>query len=341
MTGEGDQPVGPDATSPDPTSVGPTSPDPPAASEPAHGLRERLQRFSTERGSDFLARADSSLPIRCFKRFNAISGRDRALVLGGQAFTTIIPLLIVVAASASKQGTTAVADRLAARFHVTGASADAIRTLFERPPGATGSITVAGLVVLVFSLVSLTKSLQRTYEAAWQLPPIGVRGTLNGLTAIGLLLTSLLVLSLLVGALRQVPAGSVVAFLLRVATSTAVWLVLQRLLLSRRVPIRQLMPGSIVIGAGSAFLSLYSALWMPRLIENNASRYGIIGITFALLTWLIIIGFLLVLAAVLSAEIGGAKASQLQPEYSDDMIAAPSPGSSVRSAGSLGGDRPG
>ena len=53
------------------------------------------------------------------------------------------------------------------------------------------------------------------------------------------------------------------------------------------------------------------------------------------------LGAVLLLAAVLSAEIGGAKASQLQPEYSDDMIAAPSPGSSVRSAGSLGGDRPG
>lgn len=338
-------PASPELAGPDPAGVNPASADPPATSGPApapapapvpaQGLRGRLQQLSTERGSDFLVRANSSLPIRCFKRFNAISGRDRALVLGGQAFTTVIPLLIVIAAAASRQGTTAVADRLAARFHVTGASADAIRTLFERPPGATGSITVAGVVVLVFSLVSLTRSLQRTYEAAWQLPPVGVRGTLNGLTAIGLLLASLLVLSVLVGALRQVPAGSVVAFLLRVAVSTAVWLLLQRLLLSRRVPIRQLLAGSVVIGAGSAFLSLYSALWMPRLIENNASRYGIIGITFALLTWLIIIGFLMVLAAVLSAEMGGAKASGLQPDTSDDVIGAPSPGTSLRSAGSL------
>jgi hypothetical protein len=31
------------------------------------------------------------------------------------------------------------------------------------------------------------------------------------------------------------------------------------------------------------------ALWMSRLIEANAARYGIIGITFAILTWLIVI----------------------------------------------------
>src|SRR4029453_2809738 len=157
---------------------------------------------------------------------------------------------------------TAMAARVADRFHVSGASAEAIRTLFERPPGATGTLTIAGLVVLVFSLLSLTRSLQRTYEAAWQLPAMGVRGTLNGGTAIGLLISSFLVLSLLIGVLRQVPAGSALGFVLRVVANTAVWLLLQRLLLSRRVPIRRLLPGSVVIRAGRATLTLYPALGM-------------------------------------------------------------------------------
>jgi uncharacterized BrkB/YihY/UPF0761 family membrane protein len=93
---------------------------------------------------------------------------------------------------------------------------------------------------------------------------------------------------------------------LRVVTSTAIWLLLQRLLLSRRVPIRRLLPGSIVAGAGSAVVSLYSALWMPHLIETNSARYGVIGITFALLTWLIVIGFCVVVVAVIGAEMGSA-----------------------------------
>jgi membrane protein len=297
-----------DRSAPEDPEIRPDTDTKPAPAQQRPGTRARLVRAGAERGADLLARAESLLPVRCLRRFGAINGRDRALVLGGQAFTTVIPLLIVVAAAASEQGPTALADRLAERFHVTGASAQSVRTLFERPPGATGTITIAGLVVLMFSLLSLTRSLQRTYEAAWQLPAIGVRGTLNGMTAIGLLIASFLVLSLLVGLLRQVPAGSVLAFVVRIGTNTAVWLVLQRLLLSRRVPIRRLLPGSIVIGAGSAFLTLYSALWMPRLIENNAERYGIIGITFAMLTWLILIGLAVVVAAVISAEIGGAPA---------------------------------
>ncbi|MEU4215847.1 YhjD/YihY/BrkB family envelope integrity protein [Actinoplanes sp. NPDC026623] len=270
------------------------------------GLRERLTGIAMERGAGLLSRAESSLPVRCLRRFAAINGRERSLVLGGQAFTALIPLLIVVAAAASGRGPTALADRLAARFNVTGASAQAIRTLFERPPGATGAFTVAGAVVLLFSLLNLTRSLQRTYEAAWHLPAIGVRGTLNGVTAVGLLISSLLVLSLLLGMLRQVPAGTAFAFVLRVVMSTGIWLLLQFLLLSRRVPFRRLLPGSVVAGLGGAALSVYSAVWMPRVIESNSGRYGIIGITFALLTWLILVCVCVVIAAVIGAEMGGA-----------------------------------
>jgi hypothetical protein len=283
-------------------------PDTPANAAPRPSLGGRVVKIGGDRGARLVSRAESSLPIRCLRRFVAINGRDRALVLGGQAFTTVIPLLIVVAAAASQKGPTALADRLAARFHVSGASAESIRTLFERPPGATGAITITGSIVLLFSLLSLTRSLQRLYETTWRLPSAGVRGTLDGVTAIGLLLTSLAVLSLLVGVLHQAPAGTVWAFLLRIVGYTAVWLVLQRLLLSRRIAIRRLLPGAIVAGAGSVALNLYSAVWMPRVIETNAVRYGIIGITFAMLTWLIVVSFGVVVVAVIGFEISGAAA---------------------------------
>jgi membrane protein len=130
----------------------------------------------------------------------------------------------------------------------------------------------------------------------------------------------------------------VLAFVLRVVANTAVWLVLQSLLLSRRVPIRRLLPGSVAIGGGSAILSLYSALWMPRLIEENATRYGIIGITFALLTWLILVCFLVVVAAVLSAEMGGGAAGTFRSVTPDGSVGTPSQQDPTRSGGSSGTD---
>src|ERR1043165_2335618 len=95
--GDGDVTVKPDPAS-----------RPPAPPPRPHKL---LIRAGIERGADLVARAEPLLPVRCLRRFAAINGRDRALVLGGQAFTTLIPLLIVVAAAASRQGPTALADR--------------------------------------------------------------------------------------------------------------------------------------------------------------------------------------------------------------------------------------
>ncbi|HEU4426982.1 MAG TPA: YhjD/YihY/BrkB family envelope integrity protein [Pilimelia sp.] len=251
--------------------------------------------------------AGASFPVRVLRRFTAINGRDRALVIGGQAFTTLIPFFIVVAAATRQSGSSIVADRLKQRFRLTGASAEALDSLFQRPPGATGAITLAGVVLLLVSLLSLTRSMQRAFETAWRLPPAGLRGTLDGLTGFGLLIASLLVLSLLVSALRPLPAGTVLAAVLRGLAASGVWLVLQYLLLSRRIPVRRLVLGALVAGIGQTLVSLYSALWMPRVIEENANRYGVIGVTFALVSWLIVVGFAIVVSAVVSAEAGGAE----------------------------------
>ena len=252
--------------------------------------------------------ARASFPARVLRRFVAINGRDRALAIGGQAFTAVVPLLIVVAAAMRGSGTPVVADRLTEKFQLSGTAAEAVAVLFRRPPGATGAITVAGVALVLVSLLSLTRALQRTFERAWGLGPAGVRGALNGLTGVGLLLASVLVLSLLVGALRPLPGGTVLAPVLRTPVAVAVWLALQALLLSRRIPVRRLLPGAVVAGVGQTLVSLYSTLWMPRVIEDNANRYGVIGITFALLSWLIIVAFAIVGSAVVSAEAGGAPA---------------------------------
>jgi membrane protein len=264
--------------------------------------------------SEIVARTWSWLPVRCLRRFNAINGRDRAFVLAGQAFTTVIPLLIIIGALAREDGASLVADRFNNRFHLTGASAEALRTLFERPPGATGAITIIGVVVLLFSVVSLTRSLQRTFEEAWGLPRLGVRGTLQGLTGMGLLLSSILLLSLLAGLMRPLPAGTVLAWVIRTVAAGGMWLVLQHLLLSRRIPIGRLVPGAVGAALGQTAISAYSGIWMPHLISKNADQYGVIGVTFALVSWLIVIGLGLVLFAAASAELGGAASPEGTPE---------------------------
>lgn len=248
-----------------------------------------------------IAYFEATLPGRCLHRLRGIDGRDRTLALAGQAFTTLIPLMIVTAAFAPDD---AVARHLVERFRLSGGAAEAVRLLFSRPPGTTGTITVVGAVVLFYSTLSFTRALQRIWEAAWELSSAGVRGTLHALTGFTLLLTQILALALLANAFSGWPGADILGFGLRIVVAAGLWLQLQYLLLSRRVPRARLVPGAVLAGVGQAVVSVYSAVWMPRLISTNAERYGVIGVTFALLTWLIVIAFCMVCAAVVSAEVG-------------------------------------
>jgi membrane protein len=64
-----------------------------------------------------------------------------------------------------------------------------------------------------------------------------------------------------------------------------------------------LIPGAIAAAAGQVVVSAYSALWMPRVVASDAARYGLIGVTFALISWLIVISLAVVAGAVLAAEL--------------------------------------
>jgi membrane protein len=268
------------------------------------GLMRPLARLSKR--DDVLGRvADrvaGSFVVACFMRYLRIAGRDRILVLAGQAFTALIPLLLVIAALGPNDGT--LGRGIIDRIKLTGSAADAVRTLFARPPGAGGAITLTGAVVLFFSILSYTRSLQRTYEAAWGLPSTGWRGTVHGLAGVALMLSQIVGLALLSGLIRRLPTGGALAFLLPAPLAVLLWLQLQRLLLSGRVTRRRLLPGALVAGAGQVVISVYSSTWMPHLISENAARYGVIGVTFALLTWLIVVSAAMVVVAVVSAEAG-------------------------------------
>ena len=91
--------------------------------------------------------------------------------------------------------------------------------------------------------------------------------------------------------------------------AAAVWLLLSDQLLSRRIALRRLVPGALVGGIGQTAVNVCSGFWMPHLVGQNADRYGVIGVTFAIVSWLIVIGIAVVLLAVTSAELGGAPKS--------------------------------
>ena len=220
-------------------------------------------------------------------RFNLI---DRSLALGAQAFGALIPLLIVLE-SVQRRGDSVATDMIE-RFDLQGDAANVVKEAFTATQGET-TVTVFSVVVLVFSVLSFTRRLQRLYEETWDFEPRGLRGTGAGL----LWLAFFAAYVSLHPALDQVLArwGGL---LLSLAGAFAVGLVTPYLLLGRRLRWRSLVLQAALTAAGIAGLGIWSAIYMPRAIESSADAYGSIGVAFAMLTWLWGLGGVLVAAAV-------------------------------------------
>jgi membrane protein len=224
--------------------------------------------------------------------FIDLQGFDRAVALAGQAFTALIPLLIVYSAVTSKASGSDFADRIVDAFDLKGASAANVHQAFAPSDTVESSVSSLGAVILVFSALSFTRALQRLYQFAWQQPSLGMRAA-----KWGLIWLAIIVLAVTVRPLLLSPVHGVALVVVSIAVSGVLWLITPYVLLARRVPWRRLAPTAVLTGVGMTALALASAIWMPHSIATTAGQFGTIGIAFALLSWLVGYGVVLVVMA--------------------------------------------
>lgn len=205
-------------------------------------------------------------------RFVALQGFDRGVALGGQAFTALIPMLIVYAAFVSPTTGRDFADQLIDVFGLSGNSAEAFRRVFAPASEIEGEVNALGAVILVGAALSFTRALQRLYQLAFDQPALGWRATKWGLIwlAIVALITSVrpAVLS---------PFHNLTLLVLTIATSTLLWLVTPYVLLARRLAWHRLVPVALLTAVGMTGMAVCSAIWMPHSVETSAEQFGTIA----------------------------------------------------------------
>ena len=242
--------------------------------------------------------------LRSVARMYEIDGRNRTMMLAGQAFIATVPLLIVVATLASSSDGAAVGNQLVDDYGLTGSAAASVRTLFARPPGATGGLSLLGLVVLLVALGALARLLQQTYLAAWKLRASGARARLKALYGTLLLIAGVAGLDWVADLAGNHLDAQIMLRLLELALAVPVWVLVIWLMLAAQVPARALIPGAVVSAVGQVLVEVISGLYVPHLIEANTERYGVIGASFALVSWLVVASYLIVVSAVIGAELG-------------------------------------
>jgi membrane protein len=254
------------------------------------------------------------LPVRVMRRVFAMDGKAKAFTLAAQTFTGIFPLLVVIASiGAQPDDRSRLAVRLTHMFRLEGNAAAAVETLFSQPQGDAEGIGAVGAVLLVFSLFALARSLQRIFEVAWMIRSGGLSRTWYGLAGTVLFVADIAALTTLGAVLRRLPGGAGLAVAVQVLGSFAFWMILQYLLLSRQISWRPLLPGAVVAAAGQVLIILFSATYMPNQIATNSARYGIVGVSLALLTWLIVVAAVVVAVAATGAELAGRPQSAQLP----------------------------
>jgi len=84
--------------------------------------------------------------------------------------------------------------------------------------------------------------------------------------------------------------------------NTVLWLWTSWVLPNRRVPWRALVPAAVFGAVGLELLKLAGGYVVPLLVSRSSALYGTIGVVFALLAWLLVLGRLVVFVTVLEVD---------------------------------------
>jgi uncharacterized BrkB/YihY/UPF0761 family membrane protein len=240
--------------------------------------------------------------LRVVNRFQKVTGFDRAVALASSALTATIPLTIVTGAVTTKLGGRDTAERIIDRYELTGGGARAVTDVFSPAQGVDTTLGVVGVLFLLVAVLSFSRAVQRLFEQTWDLPALSVRNSLNGLlwiAALGLYLA----LNGLVHAVLGYSRLELGAALVSVPLSAVFLAASGRLLSAKRIALRDLVPFAVLGGVLLGVYSVGATVYAPHLFSTYATRYGVIGAVFAMITVLFCAMVVVVGAAAAGREV--------------------------------------
>ncbi len=270
------------------------------------GLAERGQRWAA--AQDPSTRA--GVGAHWVRRYREADGQLYAVLLAAYFFLTVLPVAVVQATYVSGNPD-AFADRITGRLELTGPPAAFLNSVLV---GAGEDRLVAVIVavanIAIFGL-GFGRVLQLAHARIWGLPltrSIADQGRYLAVLLALMWLTCVGVLQ--IQYVREAPSwvGWVIdAGWLAVLTAYFVWA--PRLLLHRRVGIRDLLPGAVFTVAGLAALHVGASFVLRRWLVSYSDTYGGLGIVMAIIFWLIAAATVMMFAAALSPAVAARRAA--------------------------------
>jgi membrane protein len=258
--------------------------------------------------------ATIALGRRIAERFFALEPLERALALSSKLFIALIPTTILTSRVLGPD--TSLGDSLVERFGLDGVGASAVRQLFASPDEVRSGISVLGVMILAYAVLSMAQALQRIYEDAWGLPRIRARGAFRALIWMVTFVLYVILLSPIRNELAQADSR-LLRIYLPLILGSLVWAITPHILLSRRVPTLQLLPSAILTAIVLTVFSVVSRIYLPTVMSTDAERYGLIGAAFGIVSWLFAAAVVLIACATTGAVLAGADLDETRPDEND------------------------
>ena len=230
---------------------------------------------------------------RLWGRLASVDFINRGVLFAATLLLFFFPFLIVVNALAGRSATTGLVRHLGLSKQ---AAAD-VGHLFTSSAATSSAVTGTAWVFFILGGIAAAAAVQELYERAFDLDRRGTKNMVRGLVWLAVLVGCAWLGGLAGPGLRSA-GGPVLLAVTGLAVFTGFWWFTMWFLLAGRIAWRLLFPPAVATAVfWLGMEAVFSVVFSGMVISNN-QKYGPIGVVFALMSFLIAIGVVIILGAV-------------------------------------------
>lgn len=252
-------------------------------------LTQRLQAKQLKAQQRF----EGSTAERLWSRLDSMDFINRGMLFAAVLLLCMIPFLIVVSALAGRSATAGVVRH----FGLNQAASKDVATVFTSPSSTSSAISGLSWVFFVLGGIAAATALQGLYEAAFELDSRGLKDTHRRLVWLAAFVGAL-ALAGWVGPWMHKHGGPLLIAVASFVVLLVFWWFTIWFLLSGRRSWREVFPSALATASCWLGMSFVFRLIMSSSVTEDYKKYGPIGVVFALMSFLIAVGVVVILGAI-------------------------------------------
>ena len=216
---------------------------------------------------------------------------NQAMLLAATLLLCAVPFLLIASALAGRS----VVSALTLRLGLNQQAAADMGHLFTSSSATDSAVTGLSWVFFILAGIASASGIQRLYQQVFGLEPQGARDKLRALIWLALVVGWLF----LGGTLGPgfYASAPVLWWIVNIPAFIGFWWFTMWFLLGGRVPWRELVPGAVATGAFWLGMLVVFQFIFSGMVISYDEKYGPIGIIFALMSFFIAIGVVIILGA--------------------------------------------